>query len=79
MRASGALPDVSTLTLCLGSCVELIYSNRGASDWRFQVARKWMTVQPNTVLRVNNQGLGLRVGNLRAALDRKSTRLNSSH
>jgi DNA-binding transcriptional LysR family regulator len=32
----------------------IIYSNRGASDWRFQVARKWVTVQPHAVLRVNN-------------------------
>jgi len=32
----------------------IIYSNRGASDWRFRVARKWVTVHPNVALRVNN-------------------------
>ena len=32
----------------------IIYSNRGASDWRFRVAGKWVTVHPDVVLRVNN-------------------------
>jgi DNA-binding transcriptional LysR family regulator len=37
----------------------IIYSNRGASDWRFRVAGKWMTVHPSIALRVNN-GLVMR-------------------
>jgi DNA-binding transcriptional LysR family regulator len=32
----------------------IIYSNRGASDWRFRVAGKRVTVHPNVALRVNN-------------------------
>jgi DNA-binding transcriptional LysR family regulator len=32
----------------------ILYSNRGAGDWRFRVARKWLTVRPNAVMRVNN-------------------------
>ncbi len=32
----------------------VIYSNRGAGDWRFRVARRWITVTPETALRVNN-------------------------
>jgi DNA-binding transcriptional LysR family regulator len=32
----------------------IIYSNRGASDWRFRCGGKWVTVQPNATLRVNN-------------------------
>jgi len=32
----------------------IIYSNRGASDWRFRAAGKWLTVHPNVALRVNN-------------------------
>jgi DNA-binding transcriptional LysR family regulator len=32
----------------------IIYSHRGASDWRFRVAGKWATVHPQAALRVNN-------------------------
>jgi DNA-binding transcriptional LysR family regulator len=32
----------------------IMYSHRGASDWRFRAAGKWLTVQPSVVLRVNN-------------------------
>jgi DNA-binding transcriptional LysR family regulator len=32
----------------------IIYSNRGASDWRFRAAGKWVTVRPDVALRVNN-------------------------
>jgi DNA-binding transcriptional LysR family regulator len=32
----------------------VIYTNRGPSDWRFRVGRKFVTVSPITALRVNN-------------------------
>ncbi|HSZ73814.1 MAG TPA: LysR family transcriptional regulator [Rhizomicrobium sp.] len=32
----------------------IIYSNRGASDWRFRQAGRWSVVRPGTVMRVNN-------------------------
>jgi DNA-binding transcriptional LysR family regulator len=32
----------------------VIYTNRGASDWRFRVGRKLVTVSPTAALRVNN-------------------------
>jgi DNA-binding transcriptional LysR family regulator len=32
----------------------VIYTNRGASDWRFRVGRKFVTVSPRPALRVNN-------------------------
>lgn len=32
----------------------IIYSNRGAADWRFKASRHLVTVRPQTVLRVNN-------------------------
>jgi DNA-binding transcriptional LysR family regulator len=32
----------------------VIYTNRGASDWRFRVGRKFVTVNPTAALRVNN-------------------------
>jgi len=32
----------------------VIYSNRGVGDWRFRVARRWLTVTPQAALRVNN-------------------------
>lgn len=46
----------------------IMYSYRGAADWRFRVVRRFTAVQPRTVLRVNNglmmreaaaQGLGI--------------------
>jgi DNA-binding transcriptional LysR family regulator len=32
----------------------VIYSNRGAGDWRFRTHRRWVNVTPVTALRVNN-------------------------
>jgi DNA-binding transcriptional LysR family regulator len=32
----------------------VLYSNRGADDWRFRVGRRWITITPQTALRVNN-------------------------
>jgi hypothetical protein len=32
---------------------EIIYTNRGASDWRFRVGRKFVSVNPTVALRVN--------------------------
>jgi DNA-binding transcriptional LysR family regulator len=32
----------------------VIYTNRGASDWRFRVGRSFVTVSPAVALRVNN-------------------------
>jgi DNA-binding transcriptional LysR family regulator len=37
----------------------IIYSNRGAADWRFQSGRKFVTVRPRTAISVNN-GLVMR-------------------
>ena len=46
----------------------IIYSYRGAADWRFRVGRRFATVQPRAVLRLNNgllmrdaaiQGIGI--------------------
>jgi DNA-binding transcriptional LysR family regulator len=37
----------------------IVYSYRGGADWRFRVGRRFTTVQPRTVLRVNN-GLMMR-------------------
>lgn len=32
----------------------ILYSNRGAGDWRFRSGRKFVTLRPNAVMRVNN-------------------------
>jgi DNA-binding transcriptional LysR family regulator len=32
----------------------VIYSNRGAGDWRFRAGRKFVTLRPDTAMRVNN-------------------------
>jgi DNA-binding transcriptional LysR family regulator len=32
----------------------VMYTNRGASDWRFRVGRRFVTLAPNSALRVNN-------------------------
>jgi len=37
----------------------IIYSNRGAADWRFHIGRKLVSVQPRSALHVNN-GLVMR-------------------
>ncbi len=46
----------------------ILYSYRGAADWRFRVGRRFTTVQPRTALRLNNgllmrdaaiQGIGI--------------------
>jgi DNA-binding transcriptional LysR family regulator len=38
----------------LGRHRGVIYTNRGASDWRFRIGRKFVTVAPTPALRVNN-------------------------
>jgi DNA-binding transcriptional LysR family regulator len=38
----------------LGQHRGVIYTNRGASDWRFRVGRRFVTVAPTPALRVNN-------------------------
>jgi len=38
----------------LGQHRGIIYSNRGASDWRFRQAGRWSVVRPRTIMRVNN-------------------------
>ena len=35
----------------------VLYSNRGAGDWRFRAGRKFITLRPNIALRVNNGAL----------------------
>jgi len=48
----------------------IIYTYRGAADWRFRTGRKFVTVQPQSALRVNN-GLVMRdaaIGGLGIAL-----------
>jgi len=32
----------------------IIYSNRGASDWRFRQSGRWLVARPGTTMRVNN-------------------------
>jgi DNA-binding transcriptional LysR family regulator len=32
----------------------IIYSHRGASDWRFRQSGRWSVVRPRTIIRVNN-------------------------
>jgi DNA-binding transcriptional LysR family regulator len=32
----------------------IIYSHRGASDWRFRQSGRWSVVRPRTIMRVNN-------------------------
>ena len=41
----------------------IIYSNRGASDWRFRQAARWSVVRPHSIMRVNN-GIMMRVAAL---------------
>jgi DNA-binding transcriptional LysR family regulator len=41
----------------------IIYSNRGASDWRFRQAGRWSVVRPHSIMRVNN-GIMMRVAAL---------------
>jgi DNA-binding transcriptional LysR family regulator len=38
----------------LGQHRGIMYGNRGAADWRFRVARKWVIARPQVALRVNN-------------------------
>lgn len=42
----------------------ILYSYRGAADWRFRVGRRFTTVQPHTALRLNN-GLLMREAAIR--------------
>ena len=41
----------------------IIYSNRGASDWRFRQGARWSVVRPHSIMRVNN-GIMMRVAAL---------------
>ena len=50
LRQHGKPSDLPELARHRG----IIYSNRGASDWRFRAAGKWMTLLPDVALRVNN-------------------------
>jgi DNA-binding transcriptional LysR family regulator len=38
----------------LGQHRGVMYGNRGATDWRFRVGRKWLIARPQVALRVNN-------------------------
>jgi DNA-binding transcriptional LysR family regulator len=38
----------------LGQHRGIMYGNRGATDWRFRVGRKWVIARPQVALRVNN-------------------------
>jgi DNA-binding transcriptional LysR family regulator len=38
----------------LGQHRGILYGNRGATDWRFRVGRKWVIARPQVALRVNN-------------------------
>jgi len=38
----------------LGRHRGIMYGNRGATDWRFRVGRKWVIARPQVALRVNN-------------------------
>ena len=38
----------------LGQHRGIMYGNRGATDWRFRVGRKWLIARPQVALRVNN-------------------------
>jgi DNA-binding transcriptional LysR family regulator len=59
-RALVASPDYLRTTGMPKTIVDLerhrgiIYSHRGASDWRFRQSGRWSVVRPRTVMRVNN-------------------------
>jgi DNA-binding transcriptional LysR family regulator len=38
----------------LGQHRGIMYGNRGSTDWRFRVGRKWVIARPQVALRVNN-------------------------
>ncbi len=50
LRANGTPRDVAELEQHRG----IIYSYRGASDWRLRLAGRWSVVHPRAVMRVNN-------------------------
>jgi DNA-binding transcriptional LysR family regulator len=50
LKKNGAPQNIGDLGRHRG----IIYSNRGASDWRFRQAARWTVVRPATVMRVNN-------------------------
>jgi DNA-binding transcriptional LysR family regulator len=50
LRRAGRPTSLSDLEQHKG----IVYSARGASDWRFRTGRKYMTVRPVIALRVNN-------------------------
>jgi DNA-binding transcriptional LysR family regulator len=50
LRASGVPKNIAELEQHRG----IIYSNRGASDWRFRQGGRWSVVRPRAIMRVNN-------------------------
>src|ERR1700686_739318 len=50
LKRSGKPASLQELTQHRG----IIYSNRGAADWRFRVGRQFVIVRPQVALRVNN-------------------------
>jgi DNA-binding transcriptional LysR family regulator len=50
LKKNGTPRTIGDLNLHRG----IIYSNRGASDWRFRQAGRWSVVRPGTTMRVNN-------------------------
>lgn len=50
LRANGVPRTIGDLEQHRG----IIYSHRGASDWRFRQSGRWSVVRPRTAMRVNN-------------------------
>jgi DNA-binding transcriptional LysR family regulator len=50
LKANGTPSSVGDLERHRG----IIYSHRGASDWRFRRSGRWSVVRPRTTMRVNN-------------------------
>jgi DNA-binding transcriptional LysR family regulator len=59
LKTNGTPRTVSELQRHRG----IIYSHRGASDWRFRQAGRWLVVRPHSIMRVNN-GIMMRVAAL---------------
>jgi len=50
LKTNGTPRSITDLELHRG----IIYSNRGASDWRFRQSGRWSVVRPGAAMRVNN-------------------------
>jgi DNA-binding transcriptional LysR family regulator len=50
LKANGTPKNIADLERHRG----IIYSQRGASDWRFRLSGRWSVVRPRTIMRVNN-------------------------